>query len=69
MKAESMSKSSEENRDHRIRRLEEDSARLQTKNSTGNKEGKKKGCQTCPRGDQHEGRLCVGRKVEVLQVW
>ena len=53
MKAESMSKSRDEDKDDRIRRLEEDVARLQTKNSAGSKEGKKKGCQICPRGDQH----------------
>ena len=63
MKAESMSRSKEE-KDDRIRRLEEEVARLQTKGSVGDKEGKKKGCQTCPRGDQHEGKLCAGRKAE-----
>ena len=48
----------------RIRKLEEEIARLQFKDPAG---GKKKGsgdkdCKTCPRGDLHEGRPCLGKK-------
>ena len=48
----------------RIRRLEEEIARLQLKPKKNSKAGEKSKCKTCPRGDQHEGRACSGQKAE-----